>query len=187
MRVRRTLNNLRERTLTSRRVFEGRLVTVRVDDVLLENGQQATRELIEHPGAVGIIALHGQGSEQRIALVRQFRKAAERSLLEIPAGTLEPGEEPLACAQRELWEETGLTAHRWTHLQTFYTAPGFCTEKMWLYLAQETQVASHSQAAGDEQIEVCFCTRTEALQMLRTRQFQDAKTLVGLLWWLHTV
>jgi ADP-ribose pyrophosphatase len=163
------------------------LVTVRVDDVLLENGQQATREIIEHPGAVGIIALHGQGSEQRIALVRQFRQAAEQSLLEIPAGTLEPGEEPLACAQRELLEETGLTARRWTHLQTFYTAPGFCTEKMWLYLAQETQAASHSQAASDEQIEVRFCTRTEAFQLLRTGQFQDAKTLVGLLWWLHAL
>lgn len=185
--MRRTLNDLREKTITSRHVFQGRLLTVRVDDVLLENGQQATREIIEHPGAVGIIALHGQGSEQRIALVRQFRQAAGQSLLEIPAGTLEPGEKPLACAQRELLEETGLAAHRWTHLQTFYTAPGFCTEKMWLYLAQETQLASHSQAAADEQIEVCFCTRPEAVQMLRTGQFQDAKTLVGLLWWLYTM
>jgi ADP-ribose pyrophosphatase len=180
------VKNLLERTITSRRVFQGRLLTVRVDDVLLENGRPATREIVEHPGAVAMIALDGQGSEERIALVRQFRTAAEQSLLEIPAGTLEAGEEPLACAQRELFEETGLTARRWTHVQTFYTAPGFCTEQMWLYLAQETQRAAKSQAASDEQIEVCFHTRPEVLKMLQAGQFQDAKTLVGLLWWLRT-
>lgn len=175
-----------EKTLESRRVFTGRLLQVRVDEVLLESGVRSTREIVEHPGAVAIVALQGEGDEERVVLVRQFRKAAEQFLLEIPAGTLEPGEEPLSCAQRELLEETGLSAQRWTHLQTFYTAPGFCTEKMWLYLAQDVHALPHSQAA-DEQIDLVLCSRSQVRELLRAHQIQDAKTLVGLLWWLYAL
>jgi len=176
-----------EKTIASHRVFTGRLLTVRVDDVVLADERRATREIVEHPGAVAIVALQGEGENQRVALVRQFRTAAEQFLLEIPAGTLEPGEEPLACARRELLEETGLVARRWTHLQTFYTAPGFCTEKMWLYLAQDAQPAPQSRPADDEQIEISFYTRAQVHEMMRSGQIHDAKTLVGLLWWLHYV
>lgn len=175
-----------ERTLASHRVFAGRLLQVRVDEVLLESGVQSTREIVEHPGAVAIVALQGEGDDQRVVLVRQFRKAAERFLVEIPAGTLELGEKPLSCAQRELLEETGLSAQWWSHLQTFYTAPGFCTEKMWLYLAQGLHSHSRSQAA-DEQIELGFYSRSQVRELLRTQQIQDAKTLVGLLWWLYAL
>lgn len=178
---------MRERTITSQQVFVGRLLKVRVDEVALEGGRHTTREIVEHPGAVAIVALQGEGDEQRVTLVRQFRKAAEQFLLEIPAGTLEPGEEPLACAQRELLEETGLTARRWKHIQTFYTAPGFCTEKMWLYLAQDVQPALEGHAAEDEQIEVCFYTRAQVKEMMHSGQFHDAKTLVGLLWWVYAL
>ncbi len=174
-----------EKTITSRKVFEGRLLKVRVDEVALEDGRKTTREIVEHPGAVAIVAVCGDGEDQRVALVRQFRKAAEQSLLEIPAGTLEPGEEPLSCAQRELAEETKLLARRWTHLQTFYTAPGFCTEKMWLYLAQDVAPTLKNHSADDEQIEVRFYTRAQVQEMLRSGQVHDAKTLVGLLWWVH--
>ncbi|MCX8103729.1 MAG: NUDIX hydrolase [Candidatus Bipolaricaulota bacterium] len=176
-----------ERTIASRRVFTGRLLTVRVDDVALEGGRRTTREIVEHPGAVAIVAVHGEGEEQRVALVRQFRQAVGQFLLEIPAGTLEPHEEPLACAQRELLEETGLEARHWEHVQTFYTAPGFCTEKMWLYLAQDARPAPESRSADDERIEVCFHTRAQVREMLRSGQFHDAKTLVGLLYWLYTL
>lgn len=176
-----------EKTVASQQVFVGRLFKVRVDEVALESGRHTTREIVEHPGAVAIVALQGEGNEQRVALVRQFRKAAEQFLLEIPAGTLESGEEPLACAQRELLEETGLTARRWAHLQTFYTAPGFCTEKLWLYLAQDVQPAPESHMMDDEHIEVCFYTRAQVQEMIRSGQFHDAKTLVGLLWWLYAL
>ncbi len=175
-----------EKTLASQRVFTGRLLKVRVDDVALADGRRTTREIVEHPGAVAIVAVQGKGDDSRIVLVRQFRKAVEQFLWEIPAGTLEPSEEPLVCAQRELLEETGLSAQRWSHLQTFYTAPGFCTEKMWLYLAQDLRSHSHSQAA-DEQIEVGFYSRSQIEELLRAHQIQDAKTLVGLLWWLYTL
>ncbi len=175
-----------EKTLDSRRVFTGRLLQVRVDEVLLENGMRSTREIVEHPGAVAIVAIQGKGDEERVVLVRQFRKAAEEFLVELPAGTLEPGEEPLVCAQRELLEETGLSAQRWTHLQTFYTAPGFCTEKMWLYLAQDVHAVPHSQAT-DEQIDVVLYSRPQVRELLRAHQIQDAKTLVGLLWWLYAL
>lgn len=181
------MKTVREETIASRQVFLGRLLRVRVDEVALEGGRHVTREIVEHPGAVAIVALQGEGDEQRVALVRQFRKAVEQVLVEIPAGTLEPGEEPLACAQRELLEETGLRAHRWVHLQTFYTAPGFCTEKMWLYLAQDAQPVSEGQTQGDEHIEVCFYTRAQVKEMMRSGQFHDAKTLVGLLWWLYAL
>ncbi len=181
------MKTVRERTIASRQVFAGKLLKVRVDEIALEGGRQATREIVEHPGAVAIVALQGEGDEQRVALVRQFRKAAEQFLLEIPAGTLEPGEEPLACAQRELLEETGLTARRWAHLQTFYTAPGFCTEKMWLYLAQDVQPVLESHTQDDERIEVCFYTRAQVKEMIQAGEFHDAKTLVGLLWWVYAL
>ncbi len=175
-----------ERTLASRWVFMGRLLKVRVDDVALGEGRRTTREIVEHPGAVAIVAVRGEGDDSQIVLIRQFRAAVGQFLLEIPAGTLEPGEEPLVCAQRELLEETGLSAQRWSHLQTFYTAPGFCTEKMWLYLAQDLR--AHSQNPDtDEQIEVGFYSRSQVRELLHTQQVQDAKTLVGLLWWLYAL
>lgn len=172
-----------EKTVQSKQVFQGRLLTVRVDEVELGDGRRARREIVEHPSAVAILALEGRGEDQRVALVRQFRKAVGSYLLEMPAGTLEAGEEPLECAQRELLEETGLTARQWTHLQTFYTTPGFCTEKMWLFLAQDLEPGRAT--ASDEQITLQFCSRSQVLDMLKKGQLQDAKTLVGLLWWLR--
>src|SRR6266550_5134274 len=120
-----------ERTVSSRREFSGRLLSLRVDEVELESGRRTTREVVEHPGAVAILAWDGA----RLAAVSQWRQAAGAELLEIPAGTLEPGESPLVTARRELAEECGLTAASWEVGPAFYTAPGFSTELLTLFLA----------------------------------------------------
>lgn len=174
------MNPFSEKTRRSEQAFQGELLTLRVDEVVLADGRPARREIVEHPGAVAVLALD---SQDRVALVRQFRKAAESALWEIPAGTLEAHEEPLACAQRELQEETGFSAGRWAPLLTFYTAPGFCTEKMRLFLAQDLQPVVPRAKISDEQIEVRFYQRSEIEAIIK--DFQDAKTLVALLWWLR--
>src|SRR6266545_4913269 len=113
-----------ERVVSSEQVFKGKLISVRVDQVVLDNGHAASREVVEHPGAVAILAWDGG----RLAMVRQWRHPAGRELLEIPAGTLDPGESPRTTAERELGEECGLAADTWEQGPSFFSAPGFCTE-----------------------------------------------------------
>jgi ADP-ribose pyrophosphatase len=166
-----------ERTVSSRREFEGRLLSLRVDDVELESGRRTTREVVEHPGAVAILAWDGE----RLAAVRQWRQAAGAELLEIPAGTLEPGESPLVTAQRELGEECGLTAASWEAGPAFYTAPGFSTELLTLFLA--TDLSSVNAAPPeDEALERSWITLGDALASIEDGRIRDAKSLVGILW-----
>ena len=166
-----------ERTLSSHRAFSGRLLSLRVDDVELESGRRATREVVEHPGAVAVLAWDGE----RLAAVRQWRQAAGAELLEIPAGTLEPGESPLATAQRELAEECGLTAARWEEGPAFYTAPGFSTELLTLFLATDLQPID-VEPPDDEALERSRLTLAEALAAIDDGRIRDAKSLVGILW-----
>lgn len=166
-----------ERTLTSRLVYDGRLIRLRVDEVELPGGRRTTREVVEARGAVGIVALDDEG---RIVLVRQYRRPAERELWEIPAGTLELGEDPVHCAQRELAEETGFTAREIAPLAAFYTSPGFCDEWMYLFLARGLSAGRQAQE-DDEAIRVALVPPTQALAMIRTGDICDAKTIVGLL------
>lgn len=166
-----------ERTTSTRRAFEGRVISVRVDEVTLESGRQSTREVVEHPGAVAILAWDGE----RLAMVRQWRHATGRALLEIPAGTLEPGEEPPATARRELAEEVGLAASTWVEGPSFYTAPGFCTELMHLYLATDLTDAS-AAADDDEELEPSWLSLPEALAAIDDGTVADAKTIAGILW-----
>jgi ADP-ribose diphosphatase len=166
-----------ERTISTRRAFEGRLLGVRVDEVELETGRRATREVVEHPGAVGILAWDGA----RLAVVTQWRQAAATDLLEIPAGTLDAGESPREAAERELAEECGLRADAWEAGPSFFTAPGFCTERLSLYLATglgTVQVA----APEDEALEASWLTIAEALDATDDGRIADAKSLVGILW-----
>jgi ADP-ribose pyrophosphatase len=166
-----------ERTVSSRREFEGRLLSLRADDVELESGRRTTREVVEHPGAVAILAWDGE----RLAAVRQWRQAAGAELLEIPAGTLEPGESPLVTAQRELGEECGLTAASWEAGPAFYTAPGFSTELLTLFLA--TDLSSVNAAPPeDEALERSWITLGDALASIEDGRIRDAKSLVGILW-----
>jgi len=166
-----------ERTVSSRRAFSGRLLALRVDEVELDSGRRATREVVEHPGAVAILAWDGE----RLAAVRQWRQAAGSELLEIPAGTWEPGESPLVTAQRELAEECGLTATRWEEGPAFYTAPGFSTELLTLFLATDLH-AVDVPAPEDEALERSWLTLPDALAAIDDGRIRDAKSLVGIFW-----
>lgn len=119
--------------LASNLIFKGRIINLRVDDVELPDGRRTTREIVEHPGAVVIVPL---GDDGRVHLVRQYRDAVAETLLELPAGKLEGEEPPQECARRELAEELGYEAEEWRKLAEFYTSPGFCDEKMYVYLAR---------------------------------------------------
>jgi len=166
-----------ERTIATRRAFRGRLLSVRVDEVELGGGRHTTREVVEHPGAVGILAWDGT----RLAVVRQWRAAAEAELLEIPAGTLEAGESAPVAAQRELAEECGLGADEWEAGPSFFTAPGFCTERLSLFLATGLHPVDVA-TPEDEALEASWLTMAEAVAATEDGRILDAKSLVGILW-----
>ena len=166
-----------ERTISSRRAFTGRLLAMRVDEVELASGRRAVREVVEHPGAVAVLAWDGD----RLAMVSQWRQAAGADLLEIPAGTCEPGEVPLVTAQRELAEECGLHAARWQEGPSFYTAPGFSTELLTLYLAMQLGPID-TTAPDDEALERSWLALPSALSAIDAGRIRDAKSLVGILW-----
>jgi ADP-ribose pyrophosphatase len=167
-----------ERTLASRMAYEGRLISMRVDDVELATGRRAQREIVVHPGAVVIVAWDGE----RLAMVRQWRQAVGSALLECPAGTRDPGEEPAATAARELAEETGVTAATWRVGPAFFSAPGFCTERLTLFLATDLSPATDVVSPEDEDLEASWLTLAEALAAIDDGQVQDAKSLVAILW-----
>ncbi|MCL5266211.1 MAG: NUDIX hydrolase [Chloroflexi bacterium] len=166
-----------EITLSSDRVYEGRVIHLRVDTVRLADGGLTKREIVEHRGAVALVAV---GQDDNVLLVKQYRKAAGKDLLEIPAGTLELGENPLDCAQRELQEETGHKAARIEPLTGFYPCPGYSTEFIHVYVATGLQpsVAEHDD---DEDIEVVPVPFPEALKMVGSGEICDAKSIIGLL------
>lgn len=166
----------RHETLERREIFKGKILSLYVDRVRLPNGVEAEREVVEHRGAVGMVAMENEGD---VYLVRQYRHAPGRDLLEIPAGKLDEGEEPLACARRELAEEIGLEAGEWARLASFYTSPGFSDEVLHLYLARGL---SPAEAAPDEDefLEVVRISLREALSLVSGGEIEDAKTIAGL-------
>ena len=166
-----------ERTISSVRAFSGRLLGLRVDEVELDSGRHATREVVEHPGAVAILALDGS----RLAMVRQWRQAAGTELLEVPAGTAEPDEERLETARRELGEECGLRAATWEEGPSFFTAPGFCTELLTVYLATDLSPIDVA-APDDEALERSWLSLADAVAGVEDGTIRDAKSIVGILW-----
>jgi ADP-ribose pyrophosphatase len=161
--------------LSSRAIYEGKIVSLRVDEIALEGGTTATREVVEHPGAVVIVALEGDGT---VVLVRQYRHAVKRYLLELPAGGLEPGEEPLTTAQRELREEVGLEAACWTALGYYFSSPGFANEMLHVFLAEDLRPA-YAEPDEDEDIAVVRYSLRELYE--HPDGLQDAKSLAALL------
>jgi ADP-ribose pyrophosphatase len=178
-------DRLRE-TLLDREVrHSGSYLTLHLDTVADADGERHSREVVIHPGAVAMVPWLDDG---RVLLVRQYRHAAGEILLELPAGTLDRAEdgaieEPASAARRELMEETGYSAADWQLLGRFFTAPGFATEEMHLYLARGlTPVAGYAGPATDERLDVVPIDWAEALQMAERGDIRDAKTLVGLFW-----
>ena len=159
----------------SRTVYDGKLF-----DVTVERWGGQEREIVEHPGAVAIVAVD---ADDNVALVRQRREAARKHLLELPAGTLEDGESPLQSAQRELKEETGLTGGTWRELAAFYTTPGFCREHMHLFAAEGVE-RGEASPEEDEDLELVDWRVDEISE--RIGEIEDAKTLAGLLLFLAT-
>ena len=169
--------NLEEKTLSKKVIFEGRIITVHEDEVELPNGEKASREVVEHPGGVAIVALDG---DYNVYMVRQFRYPYHKVLLEIPAGKLNYGEDPFTCGVRELKEETGLSAERYDDLGAFMVSPGFCGETIHIYLARELS-SGDMHLDPDEFLEVEKMPLKELLDMIMDNKIEDAKTVIGIL------
>jgi len=148
---------------------------VRLDEVAFPNGRRTVFEVVEHPGAVAVVAV---AADRHVLLVRQFRPAVAAELLELPAGTIEPGETPLGCARRELAEEVGCAAGRWEPLSSFYPSPGVLSEELHVFLAEDL----HPEAAAreEEDLRVESLPLEEAYRRIAAGEIRDAKTIIGL-------
>jgi ADP-ribose pyrophosphatase len=175
---------LHETLVESRVVHRGNYVTFRVDTVVDTDGGHHIRDIVEHPGAVAVVAL----DVDDLLLVRQYRLAAGQVLLEIPAGTLDRQpdgsiEDPELAAPRELAEETGFMAASWRRMGTFWTAPGFASEAMTLYLATDlTPIQAYAGPEPDERLDLVRMPWREAVAAVERGEFADAKTIAGILW-----
>ncbi len=169
--------DLSEHRLDGETVYEGKIVKLTVDHARLPDGSTAIREVVYHPGGVGILALDENGN---VPLVRQYRYPIQRELLEIPAGKLEPGEDPREAAMRELSEETGFEAGELTYLGSALASPGFCTERLHMYLARNlTRRKSHPDE--DEFLDVVTVPFETLVQQVMDGTIEDAKTLATVL------
>jgi len=172
------MSTLKETKLSSKIIFQGRLLDVRKDEVELPNGKTSTREWINHSGAVCCIPILPDG---KIALIRQYRYPVQSEMIELPAGKLEKGEIPEVCAVRELEEEIGYRTNKLTFLTHIHPAIGFANEKMWIYLAEELE-KTESKLDDDEFLELIPTLLDDAIEMVWSHDITDVKTIIGLLW-----
>ncbi len=166
--------DLTEKTVRKHYIYRGKIVNFRVDDALLPDGKPCIRELVEHPGGASVLYVRGG----KVLLVRQFRYAYGEETLEIPAGKLNPGEDPAVTAARELEEETGWVPERVEHLFTLYPTPGYTNEKIYIYRAHGVR-AGAAHPDEDEFVSAAFYPVEEVLDMIGRGQIRDAKTIVA--------
>ena len=168
---------LKEKKIRTKHIYKGRIVSLREDSVELPGGIRAKREIVEHPGAVAIIALT---KENRIVLVRQYRTAAKRVLLEVPAGLVQKGETPAQAAKRELEEETGYFAKKIKKVFEGYASPGYSTEVIRYFLAEGLTKTSQ-RTEEDELIDVECLKVSDCFKMIKKRKIRDNKTIIGIM------
>ncbi|MDD2417781.1 MAG: NUDIX hydrolase [Oscillospiraceae bacterium] len=169
--------NLREKTLSENILFTGNIITVHLDEVQLPNGKTATREVVEHPGGVCVAALN---DNDQLLFVRQYRYPYGEVLLELPAGKLSPGEDPLECGKRELQEETGAVAQHYESLGRLYPSPGYCGEIIHMFYASGLTYGEMNPDE-DEFLEVERIPLEKAVQMVLDNEITDAKTQTAVL------
>ncbi|WP_079509631.1 NUDIX hydrolase [Mesobacillus jeotgali] len=168
------MKSLEEKTLKTEKIFTGKVISLQVEDVELPNGKTSKREIVKHPGAVAVIPVT---ADHKIILVEQYRKALERTIIEIPAGKLEAGEKPEICAARELEEETGYECANMEWLISFYTSPGFADEIIHVYTATGlTKKANPAAADEDEFVNLIEVNLEEAIELVKEQKIYDAKT-----------
>jgi len=176
-------DSLEEKTLSSNYIYQGKIINLRQDKVKLPDGRDTIREIVEHPGAVVVLALT---DDNKVVMIRQFRKPAGEVLWELPAGKVEPGEDLKICALRELEEETGYYPRKIKKLITFFSSPGFCNEKLTLFLAEDLEKRNKNEDA-DEFIEVELIKLNEALKLVEENIIKDAKTIIGILYLVSSI
>ncbi|RKZ22017.1 hypothetical protein DRQ16_02865 [bacterium] len=170
---------MKERCLETRKIYSGRVVALRIDRVMLPSGRKSIREVVEHRGAVAAIPVKGD----KIILIRQYRYPVDEVIYEIPAGTREKNETPDETMARELEEEIGYRAGRLTHLFTFYSTPGFTTEKISIYLAEELEPVER-RPEHDENIEVVEVEKERIPEMIKNGEIRDGKTIAALCYYM---
>ena len=170
-----------EKTLSSQLIYDGRAVKLRVDTVKMASGRETTREIVEHSDCVAIIAID---ANDNVLLVNQFRKPVEKELLEIPAGGIEAGEDPVMTVHREMREETGYLPRKVERLGGFYSTPGYCTEYLYLYLATDL-IPSQLHAEDTESIRLVRVPIGQIRSLITSGSICDAKSIAGLLTFLE--
>lgn len=170
---------MKEKCLETRKIYSGRVVALRIDRVMLPSGRKSIREVVEHRGAVAAIPVKGD----KIILIRQYRYPVDEVIYEIPAGTREKNETPDETMARELEEEIGYRAGRLTHLFTFYSTPGFTTEKISIYLAEELEPVER-RPEHDENIEVVEVEKEKIPEMIKNGEIRDGKTIAALCYYM---
>lgn len=172
------MSQFEEKTISKQHIFQGKIISLEVDDVELPDGIKAKREIIKHPGAVAILAIT---EDKKIVFVKQYRKPIEQPLIEIPAGKIEPNEAPEITARRELEEETGFTTENLQYLTSFYTSPGFANEIIHLYFTDNLLKLNESVPGDeDENIELMYLTLGEIKGLFQSNQANDAKTMLAI-------